>query len=101
MAIRTDSVDELIGLCNRFMASHVYLSTQQTKEPDQNDDSNYIPNPIVYNVRGCPPKRLKGAVEIAKNKRPLKEITNVNQRIEQDLPNNSELSAAGVVHGRG
>jgi len=100
MAIRTDSVDELIGLCNRFMASHIYLNAQQTKELDQND-SEYISNPIVYNVRGRPPKRLKGAMEIAKSKRPLKEITNINQDVEQDLFNNPESSAARVVHGRG
>ena len=67
----------------------------------QNDDSNYIPNSIVYNVRGRPPKRLKSAVKITKNKRPLKEITNINQNIEQDSFNNSETSVTGVVHGRG
>jgi hypothetical protein len=101
LAIKTDSVDELIGLCSRFMASHTYLNIQQTNELYQNDDSNYIPNPIVYNVRGRPPKRLKSAVEIAKNKRPLKEITNINQNIEQDTFNNAETSVAGAVHGRG
>src|SRR5581483_5138688 len=51
LAIRTDSVDELIGLCSRFMSSHIYYNTQQTNETYQNDDPNYVPNPIVYNVR--------------------------------------------------
>ena len=88
-------VDELVGLCNRFMSSHIHLNTQQTNEVYQ--DSNYIPNPIVYNVRGRPPKRLKSAVEIARNKRPLKEITNINQSGEQDTGTNM----IEVNHGRG
>ncbi|UZO00330.1 uncharacterized protein OCT59_001581 [Rhizophagus irregularis] len=91
LAIKTDSVDELVGLCNRFMSSHIHLNTQQTNGTYQNDP-NHIPNPIVYNVRGRPPKRLKSAVEIARNKRPFKEITNVSHNDEQ----NAETSAAAA-----
>jgi hypothetical protein len=91
LAIKTDSVDELVGLCNRFMSSHIHLNTQQTNGTYQNDP-NHIPNPIVYNVRGHPPKRLKSAVEIARNKRPFKEITNVSHNDEQ----NAETSAAAA-----
>ena len=40
-------------------------------------------------------------MEIAKKKRPLQEITNINQEVEQDLFNNPESSAAGMVHGHG
>ena len=100
LAIKTDSVDELIGLYSRFMAFHTYLNTQQTNELYQNDDFNYISNLIVYNIREHLSKRLKSAMEITKNKRPLKEITNINQNIEQDLFNNSETSVAEVVHSR-
>ena len=56
------------------MSSHIHLNTQQRQ-----DDPNYIPNPIVYNVRGRPPKRFKSSVEVARNKRPFKELTNINQ----------------------
>jgi hypothetical protein len=89
LAIRTDSVDELIGMCSRFTASHIHLNTQETNELCQNDP-NYTPNPIVYiNVRGRPPKRLKSAVEIAINKRPLKKLTNIDQTVEQGSSNYS------------
>ncbi|UZO27367.1 uncharacterized protein OCT59_019565 [Rhizophagus irregularis] len=91
LAIKTDSVDELIGLCNRFMSSHIHLNIQQTNGIYQNDP-NYIPNPIVYKVRGRPPKRLKSAVEISRNKRPFKELTNINQTDEQ----NAETSTAAA-----
>ncbi|PKK61458.1 hypothetical protein RhiirC2_816698 [Rhizophagus irregularis] len=91
LAIKTDSVDELIGLCNRFMSSHIHLNIQQTNRTYQNDP-NYIPNPIVYKVCGHPPKRLKSAVEISRNKRPFKEFTNINQTDEQ----NAETSATAA-----
>ncbi|GBC36650.2 hypothetical protein GLOIN_2v1790588 [Rhizophagus irregularis DAOM 181602=DAOM 197198] len=91
LAIKTDSVDELIGLCNRFMSSHIHLNIQQTNGIYQNDP-NYIPNPIVYKVRGRPPKRLKSAVEISRNKRTFKELMNINQTDEQ----NAKTSAAAA-----
>ncbi|CAB4468033.1 unnamed protein product [Rhizophagus irregularis] len=91
LVIKTDSVDKLIGLCNRFMSFHIHLNIQQTNGIYQNDP-NYIPNSIVYKVRGRPPKRLKSAVEISRNKRPFKELTNINQTDEQ----NAETSAAAA-----
>ncbi|CAB5388085.1 unnamed protein product [Rhizophagus irregularis] len=79
LAIKTDSVNELIELC------------KQTNGTYQNDP-NYISNPIVYKVHGRPPKRLKSAVKISRNKRPFKELTNINQTDEQ----NAETSAAAA-----
>ncbi|CAG8557942.1 2350_t:CDS:2 [Funneliformis caledonium] len=66
LAIRTDSVDELIGL-----------------------------------FRGRPLKRLKSAAEIDKSKRPLKELTNINQIVEQDSSNYAETSVARAIRERG
>ncbi|CAB5207694.1 unnamed protein product [Rhizophagus irregularis] len=76
---------------HEFMSSHIHLNIQQTNGIYQNDP-NYIPNPIVYKVRGRPPKRLKSAVEISRNKRPFKELTNINQTDEQ----NAETSTAAA-----
>ena len=54
LAIRTDSVDELIGLCHRFMTSHAHLNAQQTNESCQNDFNGI--GPSFVDVRGLKPE---------------------------------------------
>ena len=56
---------------------------------------------MVVSQLECPPKRLKSALEITKNKRPLKELTNTVKQDDQHSSNISETSAAGAIRGRG